>query len=151
VMGTNPSHFQGDLRLPVDRVSPSSCREFCEKTGMELPDEIYWELACRAGTTTAYSFGNDVTLLENYGWYVKNSGEKTHVVGEKLANAWGLHDMLGNLWELCKNTYSKDLGYRVVRGGSWHNSERHCRSTSRTMDAPPYSGYDLGFRIWRPV
>ena len=104
VMRNNPSNFKGD-NLPVEQVSWDDAVAFCKKlseiTGQKisLPSEAQWEYACRAGSTGKYCFGDDVNQLENYAWYNENSGSKTHPVGEKLANSWGLHDMHGNVWE----------------------------------------------------
>jgi formylglycine-generating enzyme required for sulfatase activity len=107
--------------------------------GYRLPTEAQWEYACRAGTTTAYNTGE--TISNDTGWYDSNSGKKTHEVGQKPANAWGLHDMHGNVWEWCWDWYgaypsgaqSDPAGpvsgsYRVCRGGSWSNYGRYLRS-----------------------
>jgi formylglycine-generating enzyme required for sulfatase activity len=112
VMGTRPSHLYGD-QLPVDQVSWDDAAEFCRKlTEMErnagrlsrgweyrLPTEAQWEYACRAGTTTAYCFGEDQEQLGDYAWYIENSSKHPHEVGGKKSQAWGLHDMHGNIWE----------------------------------------------------
>ena len=114
VMGTNPSFFKGD-DLPVESVSWNDCQEFCEKTGLQLPTEAQWEYACRAGTTDAYA-GN----LDEMAWYYSNSGNKTHPVGTKKPNAWGLYDMHGNVWE-------------VVSGLVWRLSKRECNRSDWTF------------------
>ena len=154
VMGTNPSFFKGD-DLPVESVSWNDCQEFCEKTGLQLPTEAQWEYACRAGTTDAYA-GN----LDEMAWYYSNSGNKTHPVGTKKPNAWGLYDMHGNVWEWCQDWYGDypsgsvtdptgpSSGYsRVVRGGSWDNDARICRSALRDGVVPGDRGNYLGFRV----
>lgn len=105
VMGNNPSYFKDDAR-PVEQVSWNDAQEFIkklnEKEGTDkyrLPSEAEWEYAARAGTTTMYSFGDDESMLGDYAWYEKNSGERTHPVGQKKPNPWGLYDMHGSLWE----------------------------------------------------
>jgi len=136
VMGTNPSAFKGPAN-PVENVSWNDavlfCRKLSEKTGktFRLPTEAEWEYACRAGTKTRFSFGDAESVLGDYVWYKSNSGGKTHPVGQKKSNAWGLYDMLGNVWEWCADWYgpysSEALvdpqgagsgGDRVLRGGA---------------------------------
>jgi formylglycine-generating enzyme required for sulfatase activity len=157
VMGNNPSHHKGD-NLPVERVSWDDCEEFCRKTGLQLPTEAEWEYACRAGTTGDYGgTGN----REAMGWYSGNSGNETHPVGRKQANAWGLQDMHGNVWEWCADWY--DGGYyakspgvnpqgpvsgedRVLRGGSYWGDPRGCRSAGRDWFNPGDRDGNVGFR-----
>ncbi|MCD4780963.1 MAG: SUMF1/EgtB/PvdO family nonheme iron enzyme, partial [Candidatus Omnitrophica bacterium] len=105
IMGDNPSQFKGD-DLPVENVSWNDVQEFIKKLNKKgnthkyrLPSEAEWEYAARAGTTTRYSFGDDDSKLEEYAWYSENSGNKTHPVGKKGANPWGLYDVHGNIWE----------------------------------------------------
>jgi eukaryotic-like serine/threonine-protein kinase len=107
VMGNNPSRFNGP-KNPVEQVSWDECQEFLgklnSKTGKQcgkfvLPTEAQWEYACRAGTKTRYSFGDDEKQLGDYAWYGANSGSKTHPVGQKKPNGWGLYDMHGNAWQ----------------------------------------------------
>jgi formylglycine-generating enzyme required for sulfatase activity len=129
--------------------------------GYRLPTEAQWEYACRAGTTTAYNSG--ATISDNTGWYRVNSGSRTHGVGEKPANAWGLYDMHGNVWEWCWDWYGTyasekqtDPGgavsgdFRVARGGSWSDDGRYLRSAFRCYDFPYGRYYDFGFRLVRP-
>ncbi|USR91741.1 SUMF1/EgtB/PvdO family nonheme iron enzyme [Phormidium yuhuli AB48] len=173
----DPSHFKGDNR-PVEQVSWYDAMEFCARlsahTGREyrLPSEAEWEYACRAGTTTPFHFGEMITTeVANYdgnstyngGPKGDNRGETTPVGHFGIANAWGLSDMHGNVWEWCldhwHNNYGKaptdgsawlseDEGStRVLRGGSWLDVPRHCRSASRYPDTPRNDGSDDGFRL----
>jgi formylglycine-generating enzyme required for sulfatase activity len=167
VMKTNPSRFKGDT-LPVERVSWTDAFEFClklsEKTGNEyrLPTEAEWEYACLAGSTGKYCFGDDEALLEKYAWYNKNSGGKTHPVGQKKTNNWGLCDMQGNVWEWCEDLYGRyspqltinprsggSGSGRVIRGGSWDNNSVHCQSAARCNDPLDSHLGNLGFRLVR--
>jgi formylglycine-generating enzyme required for sulfatase activity len=130
--------------------------------GYRLPTEAQWEYACRAGTMTAYNTGDAIS--DNTGWYTSNSGSKTHEAGKKSVNAWGLYDMLGNVWEWCWDWY--DSSYysssptndpmgassgtnRVLRGGSWGSSAEYLRSAARDLSSPYYRGYSIGFRLVR--
>jgi len=130
-------------------------------TGYRLPTEAQWEYACRAGTTTAYNTGD--TISDNTGWYTSNSDSKTHEVGLKTANAWGLYDMHGNVWEWCWDWYgsysseaqTNPMGAssgssRVERGGNAGVSVGYLRSAYRGYSNPYSMGNGLGFRIVRP-
>jgi formylglycine-generating enzyme required for sulfatase activity len=159
-VGSNPSYFQGAsypdaASRPVEQVSWNTIQGFLTATGMQLPTEAQWEYACRAGTTTAFhgftgylSGTNDDTLVGNIAWYTSNSGSQTHAVGGKAANALGLHDMSGNVWEWCGDWYgaysagaqTNPTGpatgaYRVLRGGSWHRGRRGPRDDPRRRAA----------------
>jgi formylglycine-generating enzyme required for sulfatase activity len=174
VMGSNPSGFSSSSsQAPVETVSWDEATEFCRKlTEQEhqagrlpadweyrLPTEAQWEYACRAGSTTRYAFGDSESELDKYAWYYINSGSKTHSVGEKQPNGWGLHDMYGNVWEWCRDWYSYTLpggtdaegpataSDRVHRGGSWYISAAYCRSAPRGRDSPEDRSDDLGFRL----
>ena len=169
VMTSNPSDFKGKY-LPVDCVTwDDICGNELEPSGFLvklnnlittrwrffLPSEAQWEYACRAGETEP--FAADVDKMA---WYVANSGEKTHPVAQKYPNAWGLHDMHGNVWEWCSdwfeyhnvNAETDPAGPptgrdRVLRGGSWGCSAGRCRAASRIGSPPDYSYFSNGFRI----
>ncbi|MFT5324875.1 MAG: sulfatase activating formylglycine-generating enzyme [Planctomycetaceae bacterium] len=174
VSGENPSRFKGDLR-PVENVDLEDCERFlkrlndrCPGLNLNLPTEAEWEYACRAGTKTSTYAGNleidendengHAPGLENIAWYSANSGNKTHDVGMKSPNAWGLHDMLGNVWEWCRDHAYRQYGAkplyvtgesivpRVVRGGSWVHSARLVRAASRFGISPGERFDALGFR-----
>ena len=124
-----------------------------EKTGdtYRLPTEAEWEYSCRAGTTTKWSFGDDEKELTKYAWYDKNSDNKTHPVGEKLPNPWGLYDMHGLVWEWCEDWYDRDKKYKVLRGGSWGNDAGSSRS-SFCLWYYPVDRYNYrGFRLLRVI
>jgi formylglycine-generating enzyme required for sulfatase activity len=138
IMGTNPSRFSG-ANNPVEKVSWNDAMEFCRKlsdrTGdtFALPTEAQLEYACRAGSITSYSFGNDAKELGNYAWWFSNSDRATHPVGQKQPNTWGLYDMHGNVWEWSlslyepypysetdgRNSLSETSEGRAMRGGTW--------------------------------
>ncbi len=173
VMGNNPSHFKG-ADNPVECVSWNDCVEFCRKLTQReqaagrlpvgytyrLPTEAQWEYACRAGTTTRYNFGNETNALDQAGWYDSNSGATTNPVGQKAVNAWGLHDMHGNVWEWCQDWYGPYDGAatvdptgaasgdsRVLRGGSWMFFPGACLSAFRLNDYPSRTYDSDGFRV----
>lgn len=168
LMGTNPSRFTGDDNLPVESVSWNDAVAFCRalslKTGSEyrLPTEAEWEYACRAGTSTKYYTGNSESDLARAGWYDGNSGMKTHPVGQKTPNAWGLYDMHGNVFEYCNDWYwsytsenvtnptgAKIGVFRVLRGGSWYSiDDFNCRSAYR-IGLPGFGDNRCGFRVVR--
>lgn len=183
VMGNNPSNFSG-TNLPVEVVSWYDAVEFCnalsdaavldrcynESTwecdfnanGFRLPTEAEWEYACRAGTETKYYTGNNEHDLAESGWYSGNSGGKTHSVGQKTANAFGLYDMHGNVWEWCNDWYYSDYysispstnptgptsgTNRIIRGGNWGFSAARSRSARRGRFSPAYTDGVFGFRV----
>jgi formylglycine-generating enzyme required for sulfatase activity len=155
VMGENPSNFRGATR-PVEKVSWDACQQFVSRMAelvsglqLSLPSEEQWEYACRAGTTTA-RYGEQ---LSEIAWYLKNSGSQTHPVGQKLPNLWGLHDMLGNVYEWCEDPYGPYPGRegaasadRVLRGGSWRDDARYVRAAYRLRYFPGYRISLIGFR-----
>ena len=174
VMGENPSHFQGAKR-PVENVSWDDCQRFLQQlndrlpgVNLNLPTEAQWEYACRAGTQTATYAGDLASSddgrasgLDEIAWYKVNSEEQTHDVAEKQSNAWGLYDMLGNVWEWCrdgesryKDEHATDPEHgagspsadRVIRGGSWAASAQGVRAAYRIADHPGGRGRSLGFR-----
>lgn len=113
VMGDNPSHFKGP-KNPVETLSWDDCQQFLVKLNAKsggqggkfvLPTEAQWEYACRAGSAGKFCFGDDEKQLGEYAWYAKNSDGKTHAVGGKKPNTFGLHDMHGNVWEWCQDWY----------------------------------------------
>jgi formylglycine-generating enzyme required for sulfatase activity len=149
---------------PVVGVSWQEAAAYCAWAGGRLPTEAEWEYACRAGSTKEYSFGNDEQLLDEYAWYGSNSGNHTQPVGAKKPNAWGLHDMHGNVWEWCQDWFDEryyasspaadpmgpEVGVvRVIRGGSWNDPAVYCRSSYRGRDEPSSRSDDLGFRVAR--
>jgi formylglycine-generating enzyme required for sulfatase activity len=178
VMGSNPSYFKGD-DLPVERVFWNDVQEFIkklnEKEGTDkyrLPSEAEWEYACRAGTTTRYSFGDSESKLGDYAWYGDYPGGKTHSVGTKKPNPWGLYDIHGNVYEWTQDywhsdyngaptdgsVWSGDGAARVVRGGSWYHDAGGCRSAGRSHDgpgrifaAPGSRSYNIGFRLLKEM
>lgn len=190
VMGENPSRWKGD-KNPVESVRWSDAVRFCNKrseaerlkpcydlaswtcdfaaNGYRLPTEAEWEFACRAGSTTAYFFGDSPAKLGTYAWFDKNAGGRPRPVGQKQPNAWGLHDMCGNVWQWCNDFYQVDYyatapkedprgpnagDKKVVRGGAWRFGAETCRSGYRYNESPGYAdvcfGYDIyGFRCVR--
>jgi formylglycine-generating enzyme required for sulfatase activity len=143
--GTDMRQWKGP-DLPVERVGWNDCTEWCRKAGLRLPSETEWEYACRAGTDTVYFFGNSDSDLDDHAWFSRNSDGRTHPVGAKPPNAFGLFDMGGNVWEWCEDGWHEhfsnapadgsarrdsDPDKRVVRGGSWESSLQSCRSASR--------------------
>jgi sulfatase modifying factor 1 len=171
VTGQRPSTAQGD-RLPVEGVSWWDAVRFCNALsqhegstpayrlhangegiewdaaadGYRLPTEAEWEHACRAGTT-----GPRYGQLGEIAWYRGNSNGRIHDVGGKQPNPWGLHDMLGNVWEWCWDIYDPEVygTYRVLRGGGWFDEHWSCRASVRRRSHPTLKIDDIGFRIAR--
>jgi formylglycine-generating enzyme required for sulfatase activity len=177
VMGTNPSNFDdGEINgnssdHPVEQVSWEDAVEFCAKLSdlpeekaagriYRLPTEAEWEYACRAGSKTAYSFGESSESLGDYAWFDNNGNDQTHPVGQKKANAWGLYDMHGNVFEWCNDWYGdypvvavtdpsgpQEGSFRVNRGGSWFFEAANCRSAFRDWSLPSGRYNFFGFRV----
>jgi formylglycine-generating enzyme required for sulfatase activity len=173
----DPSRFKGNNR-PVERVSWYEAVEFCDRLSVRtgrpyrLPSEAEWEYACRAGTTTPFYFGKTLTadLVNYHAEYTYNDGptgeyrrETTLVDHFGIANAFGLCDMHGNVWEWCQDHWhdsyegaptdgsawlsENESASRVRRGGSWYNDPRSCRSACRNSFSPDYTDGDIGFRV----
>ena len=193
VVGRNPSRRKGPDK-PVDQIRWADAATYCnarsrleglqpaydpktwacdfDANGYRLPTEAEWERAARAGTKTAYSFGNDPSQLGLHAWFKPNSTRGPHAVAEKEPNPWGLCDMYGNVWEWCNDFYHEDYyrecpaknprgpmagENRVVRGGCWNSKPDMCRSSYRNYEDPGYTdacfGKDIhgfvGFRCAR--
>ena len=163
VMGNNPSSRTKGAKLPVTNVSWEDCQEFIKKLnektsgGYRLPTEAEWEYACRAGTTTAYSYGDNLTKSD-----ANIDGDSIKAVGSYRPNAFGLYDMHGNVWEWCNDWYgSLQDGevtdprgaakgeYRVLRGGSFDVNVSKARSSGRYYYSPTNRSFDDGFRLAR--
>ena len=169
-MGNNPSAFRGNANNPVETVSWNEIAGFNTATGLRLPNEAEWEYACRGGTTTAFhsmpGYPNGTyndSLLGNIAWYgSNNSPSGTKPVAGKAANAFGMYDMSGNVWEWCNDWYGSYAAgnatdpagpssgsSRVLRGGVWFDNSNYCRSSFRTSDVPDNRGNYAGFRTAR--
>ncbi len=153
----------GKENHPVKEVSWYGAKAFAEYYGYDLPTEAEWEYACRAGTKTIYNTGESISDLDRAGWYGNNNEGWSSPVGSKEPNAWGLYDMHGNVWEWCNDWYDPEYytisplndptgplsgTSRIKRGGSWYSNSEDCKSSTRQVNQPTYSG-DLGFRVVR--
>lgn len=152
---------------PIVCVSWKNAKAFCKWAGLKLPTEAQWEHACRAGTTTAYYFGDDKKVLNDYAWTHANSNALTQPVAQKKPNAWGLYDMLGNVWEWAEDDYVNSYDgaptdgsarlegklTKVLRGGSWSNNTWFwvCSSGARFNTAPANASNNVGFRVVLPL
>ena len=117
--------------------------------GWRLPTEAEWEYACRAGSGAAFAFGDEETRIGEFSWSRDQSGGQTHAVGTKKPNAWGLHDMHGNVWEWCFDPASGPEGMQPFRGGSWFNCPICAKAASRTLTRPDTREATVGFRACR--
>ena len=174
VIGTNPSQFkQCGEDCPVEYVSWNEVQTYIQKLNaisgkqFRLPSESEWEYACRAGSTGVYSFGEDLGQLDQYAWFDGNSGMRTHPVGQKRSNAFGLYDMYGNVWEWVEDWLHENYSgspadgsvwvdggeqiYRVRRGGSWNNNPPFVRSAFRYFANPVTRTANGGFRLARTL
>jgi formylglycine-generating enzyme required for sulfatase activity len=177
VMGNNPSNETGDANRPVERVNWFDALEYCKKLtqacetagklpegyAYRLPTEAEWEYACRAGSMTRFSYGEDksATQLSEYAWFNRNSDSMTHPIATKQPNRWGLFDMHGNVWEWCIDRWEDSLPggtitnsvrvatgrLRVARGGSWLYDAKASRSANRDDYSPWDRCSDIGFRV----
>lgn len=167
IMGGTPSPVQGDA-LPVDRVSWEDCQEFIQRLnakgggGFYLPTEAEWEYACRAGSESAFCFGQEPSSLRNFAWFKENAENVLHEVGKQHGNAWNIQDMHGNAWEWCQDWYAPYAGQdtndyagpadgesRVRRGGAVSCGANDCRSAARGI-CPPQARLNMnGFRLCR--
>lgn len=172
--GTNPSHFTGDNKRPVEKVSQAEAAAYCaaltrreQQAGhlpssyvYRLPTEAEWEYACRAGSTNRFSFGDREEDATAYAWTQENSEMTPHPVGLKQPNAWGLYDMHGNVWEWCSDWYADYSGteatdpvgpaagqFKVFRGGGWNNEIKFARCSNRFMMEPTRGIHFVGFRL----
>jgi len=154
VMGNNPLGFSGCDDCPVERVSWNDTQEYLvrlnQQTGKDyrLPTEQEWHAACQAGGRWEYCGSNNIFAVA---WFEGNSGGKTHPVGQKQPNDWGLYDMSGNVWEWTDSCWEGDCGKRVVRGGSWVNGPALVRAADRFSRVTGIASYDRGFRVARTL
>src|SRR5262245_9645040 len=165
VTGVRAAHYSGEER-PVDQASWRDCQRFGERLAeligrkVRMPTEAEWEYCCRAGTTTRYYSGDDEQALAAAAWYQQNSNGEPRPVGKKLPNAWGLHDVLGGVWEWCADSQrdfgkggpvtdpvGEEGGLRVVRGGSIRNDPRAVRCAHRGIDSLDSHLGPLGCRV----
>jgi len=157
-----PMDADQDAEYPMAGISWQGAREYCLWAGLRLPSEAEWEYACCAGSRASYCFGDSEESLIHYGWYSKNAGGRIRPVGRLWPNAWGLHDMHGNVWEWCEDDYWPTYGCtpvdgsacrngqaeerRVIRGGAWFVEAYYCRSRTRMFAEASGEWESVGFR-----
>lgn len=170
LMGSNPANFRESLQAPMENISWIEAQDFCRRLtarsphayAYRLPSEAEWEYACRAGTNTAYHFGDSPAQLADYAWFVDNSNKRSQPIGQKVPNPWGLYEMHGGVWEWCEDAWHDNFkgapadgsawiegnsGRRVRKGGSWSNEAKLCRSASRDWHWQGDRYNDIGFRV----
>ncbi len=174
IMGRNPSHFTNGLDHPVEKVSFLEASNYCaavtqrERTAGRLPDgfvyrlpyESEWEYACRAGSSAAFGFGDSADAAGDFAWTGENAEQRTHAVGQKQPNAWGLHDTHGNVWEWCLDWFAPYPAapltdptgpvsgkYKLFKGGGWNQDAQFGKASSRFMMSPSNGIHFVGFRI----
>jgi len=161
-------HLHLGVDVPIRRLTWLSATAYCkwlsEREGkiFRLPTEAEWEYACRAGSYAKYCFGDNISELGDYAWYKENSEKVTHNVGTKKANAWGFHDMHGNIWEWCADRYAENYANvsndgsacmvrsekgMVLRGGAWSAKPDNLRSAVRINLGASSRNYFVGFRL----
>lgn len=172
IMGSNPSHSRSPSN-PVERVSWNDVQRFITRLMKQEPDQVYrlpteaeWEYACRAGSTERFSFGAEEWMSKDYIWCYRSTDSTAKRVGSLRPNAWGLHDMHGNVWEWCQDWYGRsyysqspqadprgpDRGSRrVMRGGAWTTTADGCRASARQLGMPDDRNWDIGFRLVRTI
>ena len=177
IMGNNPSGFKkAGGTAPVENVSYLDVKEFIQRLnelegfsnekGYRLPTEAEWEYAARAGSNSRYGFGDNESDLTKYSWFADNSYETIHPVGQKKPNAWGLYDMIGNVWEWCEDWYDKDYykntqdldprgpangDGKTLRGGACYQDSHFCRISKRNFNTSDYKSQFYGFRLVRNI
>ncbi len=162
--------FPGEDSRPAESLSWDDAQEFCQKLGsllqqhVRLPSEAEWEYSCRAGSITEYHFGANESLADYYGWHEDNAPESTSAIGIKKTNAWGIHDMTGNVWEWCEDVWHSDYlnsptdgtphiqdgsiqPRRCLRGGAFDMDAFRMRSAYRSFDFKDQRGASLGLRL----
>jgi len=154
--------YRGNLNFPVSAVTWNEVQQCASRVGLELPSEAQWEYACRAGTGSTFYFGDDEVLMSRYAWYAYSSKWRKHPVGQLKPNAFGLYDMLGNVWEWCRDTFhdnyagapsdgrawlgGEDDGLRIMRGGGFGSHEGLCNCSVRDADGQGEELESVGFR-----
>jgi formylglycine-generating enzyme required for sulfatase activity len=160
IMGNNPAKFiESGKNAPIESITWDEVQIFIKKLnekeglilekGYRLPTELEWEYACRAGGKSIFYFGDDSLVAGEFAWCEKNSDSKTHPVGLKKPNGWGLYDMVGNVWEWCQDRFERTSDCRVLRGASWFNgySDRMKSSFRNDLGYPTSRFTSFGFRV----